>query len=75
MRCDHTSRTTIARLIVIVVECIILFQLIANDTQEVTTEELAVTAFNDKGYILLLLDLCQLVAELVGQLRLLHLEA
>ena len=75
MRSHDTSRTTVASLIVIVVECIILFQLIANDTQEVTTEELAVTAFNDKGYILLLLDLCQLVAELVGQLRLLHLEA
>ena len=75
MRCDHTSRTTVASLIVIVVEGIILFQLIANDTQEVTTEELAVTAFNDKGYILLLLDLRQLAAELVGQLRFLHLEA
>ena len=75
MRSHNTSRTTIASLIIIVVECIILFQLIANDTQEVTTEDLAITALNHKGHILLLLDLCQLAAELVGQFKFLHLEA
>ena len=75
MRSHDTSRTTVASLLVIAIKGVILTQLIANDAQEVATEDLAITALNHKGHILFLLDLCQLAAELVGQFRLIHLEA
>ena len=74
MRSHDTSRTTVASLLVIAVKGVILTQLIANDAQEVATEDLAITALNHKGHILFFLDLCQLGAEFIGQFWLIHLE-
>ena len=69
--CHHTGRTTVTRLLIIVIEVIVFAQLIAHDVQQVVVEDVCIDAFDNHRTVVIVLHLRQFVTEFRRQIGLL----